>query len=108
MVEADAGEALGLWQSMIETQKEHIHYKRRQFKEIRRITDSLTMEEILIHLDYSENYKSKHQNEIQSAYFGNKSFSLFTACTYYQNGKLPITITTEESDKSSCIVIVCQ
>ena len=56
MVEADADEALGLWQSMVETLKEHIHYKWRQFKEIRCITDSLTMEEILIHLDYSKNY----------------------------------------------------
>ena len=54
MVEADADEALGLWQSMVETLKEHIHYKWRQFKEIRCITDSLTTEEILIHLDYSK------------------------------------------------------
>ena len=100
MVDADADEALVLWQSMVETLKEHIYYKRRQSKEICRVTVSLTMEEILINLDYSENYKSKHQNEIQSAFFGNKSVSLFTAYTYYQNGKLPITITTEESDKS--------
>ena len=68
-------DTFGLWQSMVETLKEHIHYKRRQFKEIRCVTDSLTIEKILIHLDYRENYKSKHQNEIQSAYFGNKSFS---------------------------------
>ena len=58
------------------------------------------MEEILIYLDYSGNYKAKHQNEIQSAYFGNKFFSLFKACAYYRNSKLPIAITTEESDKS--------
>ena len=93
-----------------ETLKEHIHYKWNQFKEIHRITDSLTMEEILIHLDYSKNYKSKHQNEIQSAYFGNKSVTLFTVFTYYQNSQLPIIITTEETDKSSesYIVIVRQ
>ena len=48
MIEADANEALDLWQSMMETLKEHIRYKRRQFKEICRITDSLNMEEILI------------------------------------------------------------
>ena len=56
MVEADANEVLDLWQSVVETLKEHIHYKRRQFKEIRqmqfkeilRITDSLNMDEILI------------------------------------------------------------
>ena len=100
----DIDEALNLWQSMVEILKEHTHTKRRQFQLIRRLTDNLSAEQILIHLDYSENYKSKHQNEIQSAYFGNKSFSLFTACTYYNKGdivqKLPITVTTGESDKS--------
>ena len=53
----------------------------------------------MTHLDYSKYYKSKHQNEIQSAYFGSKSVTLFTACTYYQNGQLTIKITTEETDK---------
>ena len=39
--------------------------------------------EVLIHCDYSENYKNTQQNEIQSAYFGQSSFSLLTACIYY-------------------------
>ena len=39
--------------------------------------------EVLIHCDYSENYKNIHQNEIQSGYFGQSSFSLLTACIYY-------------------------
>ena len=58
MVEVDANENLGLWQSMEEMLKEHTHYKRRQLKEIHRITDSLTMDEILIHSNFSRNYKS--------------------------------------------------
>ena len=53
----------------METLKKHTHYKQRQLKEIRRITDSLTMVEILIHLDFTKNYISKHQNEYQYAYF---------------------------------------
>ena len=65
------------------------------------------MEQILIRLDYSDNYKSKHQNKIKSAYFGNKSLSLFTACPYYQNGKLPIAITAEENDKSRVTSLSC-
>ena len=32
---------------------------------------------------------------------------LFIACTYYQNGKLPITITTEERDKSRVKSLSC-
>ena len=61
----------------------------------------------MIHLDYSKNYKLKHQNEIQSVHFGNKSFRIFTTCTIYQNGILPITITTDESDKSKVASLSC-
>ena len=43
---------------MEEMLKEHTQYKRRQLKEIHCITDSLTMDEILIHSNFSKNYKS--------------------------------------------------
>ena len=56
IVEADADEVLGLWKSMVETLKEHSHYKRRLFKETRLLKVRVTMEEILIHLGYSESY----------------------------------------------------
>ena len=54
---------------MVKMLKEHTHYKRRQLKEIRCITDSLNMEDILIDLDFGKNYKSKHKNEVQCANF---------------------------------------
>ena len=60
----------------------------------------------LQYVDYSKNYQCQQQNEIQSAYFGHKSFSLFTACAYFrlidhnEMKSLPITVTTEASDKS--------
>ena len=65
------------------------------------------MDEIFIHLNYKKSYKSKHQNEIESAYFDNKFISFFAACKYYQNGKLPITITTEESKKLRVTSLSC-
>ena len=70
--------------------KAHIYATCRQFTEITLITNNLNENEILIRLDYRENYKCQHQNEIQSVYFSNnKTFSLFTACTYYrQNEKI--------------------
>ena len=58
IVEVDANENLGLWQSMEEMLKEHTHYKWRQLQKIHRITDSLTMDEISIHSSFSKNYKS--------------------------------------------------
>ena len=59
----------------------------------------------MIHVDYNKNSQCQQQNEIQSAFFGHKSFSLFTAYVYLRSiddnevKSLPITITTEASDK---------
>ena len=110
-IETEISESLTLWQTTIEIMKAQIHTKRRQFKEITRITDNLNEDEIWIHLDYSENYKCQHQNKIQNAYFGNKTFSLFTVCTYYKQNKkiqrLPITVTTEEKDKCRAASMSC-
>ena len=42
------------------------------------VKDNLKQNDLLIHADYSENYNNKQQWEIQSAYFGHASFSIFT------------------------------
>ena len=64
---------------------------------------NLGEKKMLINLDFEENYSKRNQNELQSAYFGNNCFRLFTACAFYQNQgateKFPITITTEPSNK---------
>ena len=100
-----------LWADTVEELKQHIHRKRVQFAAIENIKNNLSDGQLLTHVDYSENYKAKHQNEIQSAYFGGKSFSLFTACTYYtENGelkKLPTTVVTESRDKSRSASMSC-
>ena len=40
------------------------------------------MGQSLLNVNYSENYENQQQDEIQSAYFGHATFSLFTACCY--------------------------
>ena len=52
-------------------------------------------------------------NEIQSAHFGHKSFSLLTACAYFRSiddnevKPLPIAITMEASDKLRVVSLSC-
>ena len=69
------------------------------------------MSELQERCDCKENYKDVEQDEIQSAYFGNTCFRIFTACSYYNgHGKLsknPITIITEELDHSIIAVFTC-
>ena len=107
-------DCLDIWQEKISHLKRHIYTKRKQEEEYNRLKDNLDSNKILIHLDYSENYKSKQQNAIQSAYFGNTSFSLFTACAYYRDitnehklKTIPLTITSELNDKSRGSSISC-
>ena len=54
---------------------------------------------MLVHVDFTESYKSDQQNEIQSAYLGNQSFSLFTSCCYFKG------VTSEINNKRVVVVI---
>ena len=64
-----------------------------------------------MHVDYSENYSNIQQGEIQSAYFGHDSISIFTACCYLRkDGDLinkDITIISEASDHSRIAAYTC-
>ena len=102
-----------LWNSKVQRLKEHIFTKRQQQSKISYLKANIKVNEVLIHLDYSENYKSQDQNDTQNAYFGRASFSLFIACPYYRCSKtndikkMPTTITSEVSDKSRMASITC-
>ena len=106
-------DGLALWNNKIQRLKEHIFAKRQQQSKISHLKTSIKANEILLHVDYSENYKSKDQNEIQSAYFGQSTFSLFTACPYYRCQErntiktMPTTVTSEASDKSRMASMTC-
>ena len=71
-----------MFKASVTVLKKHIYSKRVQNREYNRIKESLDHGEILVHVDYAESYKNVQQNEIQSAYFGNSIFSIFTACCY--------------------------
>ena len=74
----DVDDALSLWQKHVTRMKRHMFTKRQQHEVYVNLKEGLSTNEMIVHLDYSENYKSTQQNEIQSAYFGNTLFSLFT------------------------------
>ena len=64
------------------------------------VKDKLKQNDLLLHVDYSENYYNK-----QSAYFGHASFSISIACCYFKDesnaiNKEAITVTSETSDHS--------
>lgn len=63
-------------------------------------------------MDYAESYKNSQQNEIQSAYFGNSTFSIFTACCYSRSpdGSLKkdsIVVISESKDHDRKASLTC-
>ena len=62
--------------------KMYYFHERTQSSKYKKQIDELKDGEAIVHVDYSENYKNKQQNEIKFAYYGQEQFSLFTVCIY--------------------------
>lgn len=74
-----------------------------QLKHHNGLNENLYVNELLLLIDFSENYKNKQQNEIQWGYFGQSCFSNFTAYCYLKSPegdllKESVTVATESTD----------
>ena len=88
----------------------HICVKRTQNTHYNRLKENLKTNEFIIHVDYSENYKDKEQDEIQSVCLGHNSFSIFTACCYTRgidDTLLNENFTSEATDHSRIAAFSC-
>ncbi|KAJ8047025.1 hypothetical protein HOLleu_05901 [Holothuria leucospilota] len=64
--------------------KRHNYNNIRQHIELDNLKTSLPgTNSAIVQVDFSENYDNKQRNEIQCAYFGHQSFSIYTACVWY-------------------------
>ena len=85
--------------------KRQLFTRRTQASAYNEVKDNLKQNDLLLHVDYSENY-----NNNQSAYFGQASFSISIACCYFKDesnviNKEAITVTSDHSRSSpaSCL-----
>ena len=105
-------EFLSLFNEEVKVLKKHIYIKRQQHATYNQLKENLKTGEILLHVDYSENYVNKQQGEIQSAYFGHDSFSIFTACCYLRDAEEKlvnenVVVVSEASDHSRIAAFTC-
>ena len=68
--------------------------------------------DFLVHVDLAESYRNDQKNEIQSAYFCNESFALFTSCCYFKGATSEIrnksfVVVTENSDHNRIASMSC-
>ena len=91
--------------------KRYIHIKHIQHAKFNFLKFNLQGNEVLIQIDCSENNANQDQNQIQSVYFGQSCFSIFTACCYLPIDRVlvnkNITVTFEASDHSMIAALSC-
>ena len=66
----------------------HLFIRNEQIQLYNNLKLQMSENTIPLRVGYAENYENKQQDECQSAYFGHKSFSIFSAAPYIRlNGK---------------------
>ena len=108
----DVEEVTELFNEQVKILKADIFVKRTQKTHYNRLKENLETNEFIYHVDYTENSKDKEQDEIQSAYFGHNSFSIFTACCYTREIdrtllKENFTVTSEATNPSRIASFSC-
>ena len=65
----------------------HLFNIQNQYESIRKLKEKLTKRDLICHIDFSENYSCKYNEEIQSIYFGasQRQVSLHTGVLYTEN-----------------------
>ena len=91
-------DAVCTFKSQIKILKEYMFVKRVQNDAYNKYKADLSDRDLLVHVDFSESYRNDQENEIQSAYFGNQSFSLFTLCCYFK-------VATSETRNKSVVMV---
>lgn len=68
------------------TFREHVRNIKHQYKQLRQKKEVLSQKELVVQIDFSENYCAKLHSEIQSMHFGanKKQLSLHTGVLYYR------------------------
>ena len=75
-------DAVEMFKDDIKISKEHIYIQRMHVNTYHEIKASLSENDLMLHVDFAESCKNDQQDAIQSAYFGNQCFRIFTACSY--------------------------
>ena len=81
----DVEEATELFNEQVKILKAQIFVKRTQNTHYNRLQQNLKTNEFIIHADFSENYKDKEQDKIQSVYFEHNLFSIFIVLLQTRN-----------------------
>ena len=75
----------------------HLFNIKHQYKTLRLLRQELTHEEIVVHIDFSENYNCKYSKAIQSTHFGasQRQISIHTGMAYTADKSIPFSTVSD-------------
>ena len=83
----------------------------KQFSELKYKKATLKDDEALITVDFSRNYGNKQAREVQAAYFGHDTFTIYTAACYWKDGEQvnnePVAIVSNEANHDRNVAFSC-
>jgi hypothetical protein len=93
-------ELVGIFIESLSIMGPHIFQIHYQYKSMKHLKENLTSNEIMIHMDFSENYVIKHAEEIQAMHFGasKRQLSIHTVVVYKED--LPTSSNGEDGVKT--------
>ncbi|PAA81990.1 hypothetical protein BOX15_Mlig001506g19, partial [Macrostomum lignano] len=78
----------------------HFMRMRNQYRAIRQVKDTLQPGQLLLHIDFSENYTAKYHKEVQAAHFGDKDQVVLHQGVAYMAGHQPCSFATVSGERS--------
>ncbi|XP_070579275.1 uncharacterized protein [Ptychodera flava] len=92
--------------------KDHVERVKTQYAEIRRLKEQLPQHDVIVHMDFAENYSCKTVDEVQSAYWNQVGVTLHPIVVYFrgQDNKLEhqsfIAVSDEMSHSSPTVLAI--
>lgn len=80
-------DAIGALEDKMPSFLEHVFIKREQARYFEEKKEHLLEKEALVQVDFAENYMCKHQDEIQTAHWGQNQITLFTVAVWVKSGE---------------------
>lgn len=78
--------------------KKHVYVKRMQSLYFGKCKAEVANDEVVLQIDFAENYSLTSQDEIQSAHWGHRQVTLFTAVAWLHNDKRSFVIVSDDMD----------
>ena len=106
----DKNDFIKFMEEQIKEFKQHVYRVRHQYEEPVKIKQHLPKNEIIVQMDFAENYSCKGVDDIQSAWWNQTSVTLHPVVLYYKDDKEElkhesIVIVSDEMGHNSSVVV---